>query len=312
MTTAASSGPARDVGPRHRVAARLRPLMARPRRARRGGGRSVVIPQAMAYASIADLPTEVGLYTCMVPMVVYALLGGSRTLSVSTTSTVAVLTGSTLLAANVAADSSDPARDLAMLTLLVGVILVGAGVLHLGALVDNISEATLTGIKIGVGLTVAAGQLPKLLGIESATRAGRPWPCPWRPSSCCSACPGSSRSCPAAPSRSPSCASSRQRPSPGPCGAPTSPDRQRPGAGGQRPVVPARSFFRAMPSAGGFSQTAINQRARTQLSELVGDRRGAEPGPDHRRDPHARHAEGRARTARRSPPDGSSASSSSA
>ena len=126
---------------------------------------SVVIPQAMAYASIADLPAEVGLYTCMVPMVVYALLGGSRTLSVSTTSTVAVLTGSTLLTAGVAASSDDPARDLATLTLLVGVILIGARLLRLGALIDNISEATLTGIKIGVGLTVAAGQLPKLLGI---------------------------------------------------------------------------------------------------------------------------------------------------
>ena len=50
---------------------------------------AVVIPQAMAYATIANLPIEVGLYTCMVPMAVYALLGGSRTLSVSTTSTIA-------------------------------------------------------------------------------------------------------------------------------------------------------------------------------------------------------------------------------
>ena len=53
-----------------------------------------------------------------------------------------------------------------MLTLLVGLILLAARVLRLGALIDNISEATLTGIKIGVGLTVAAGQLPKLLGID--------------------------------------------------------------------------------------------------------------------------------------------------
>jgi SulP family sulfate permease len=65
---------------------------------------AVVIPQAMAYARIADLPVQVGLYTCMVPMVAYVVLGGSRTLSVSTTSTVAILTGSTLLAAGVAAD----------------------------------------------------------------------------------------------------------------------------------------------------------------------------------------------------------------
>lgn len=127
---------------------------------------AVVIPQAMAYATIADLPPEVGLYTCMVPMLVYALLGGSRTLSVSTTSTVAVLTGSTLLAAGVAANGDDPARDLATLTMLVGVILLGARLLRLGVLIDNISEATLIGIKFGVGLTVAAGQLPKLFGVD--------------------------------------------------------------------------------------------------------------------------------------------------
>ena len=132
---------------------------------------SVVIPQAMAYATIADLPAEVGLYTCMVPMLVYALLGGSRTLSVSTTSTVAVLTGSTLLAASVASSSDDPARDLASLTILVGVILLIARLLRLGSIIDNISDATLTGIKAGVGLTVAAGQLPKLLGVEGDATA---------------------------------------------------------------------------------------------------------------------------------------------
>jgi high affinity sulfate transporter 1 len=127
---------------------------------------AVVIPQAMAYARIADLPTEVGLYTCMVPMAVYALLGGSRTLSVSTTSTIAVLTGSTLVAAGVAAGTEDPSRALATLTLLAGLMLLVARVLHLGVLIDNVSEATLTGIKVGVGLTVAAGQLPHLLGIS--------------------------------------------------------------------------------------------------------------------------------------------------
>ena len=128
---------------------------------------AVVIPQAMAYATIADLPVQVGLYTCMVPMVVYALLGGSRTLSVSTTSTVAVLTGSTLIAAGVAANGTDPARDLATLTLLVGLILIATRLLRLGAIIDNISDATLCGIKIGVGLTVGASQLPKLLGTPS-------------------------------------------------------------------------------------------------------------------------------------------------
>ena len=58
-----------------------------------------------------------------------------------------------------------PRATLATLTLLVGAILLVARVLQLGVLIDNISAATLTGVKVGVGLTVAAGQLPKLLGI---------------------------------------------------------------------------------------------------------------------------------------------------
>lgn len=127
---------------------------------------AVVVPQAMAYASIARLPAEIGLYTCMVPLLVYAALGGSRTLSASTTSTVATLTGSTLLAASTAAAAEDPERALATLTVLVGLVLVVARLLRLGSLVDSISGATVTGIKVGVGLTVAAGQLPALLGVE--------------------------------------------------------------------------------------------------------------------------------------------------
>ncbi|ANJ25661.1 SulP family inorganic anion transporter [Agromyces aureus] len=125
---------------------------------------AVVIPQAMAYATIANLPVQVGLYTCMVPMLVYAMLGGSRAMSVSTTSTIATLTATTLVSAGVAAGSDDPVPDLMALTLLVGVILLLARVAKLGSLVENISKATLVGVQIGVGATVAAGQLPKLLG----------------------------------------------------------------------------------------------------------------------------------------------------
>ncbi|QCQ93390.1 SulP family inorganic anion transporter [Rhodococcus sp. SGAir0479] len=126
---------------------------------------AVVIPQAMAYATIADMPVQIGLYTCMVPMLVYALLGGSRTASVSTTSTIATLTASTLVGAGIAAGSEDAQAALMTLTLMVGLILVGARVLRLGAIIENISEATLSGIKAGVGLTVAVSQLPKLLGV---------------------------------------------------------------------------------------------------------------------------------------------------
>ncbi|MEV7963807.1 SulP family inorganic anion transporter [Oerskovia paurometabola] len=128
---------------------------------------AVVVPQAMAYATIANLPVGFGLYTCMVPLVVYALLGGSRTLSMSTTSTIATLSASTLLAAGVAAGADDPARAVSTLTLLVGALLLLTRVLRLGSLVENISQATLVGIKAGVGATVAAAQLPHLLGVPA-------------------------------------------------------------------------------------------------------------------------------------------------
>jgi len=132
---------------------------------------AVVIPQAMAYATIANLPVQVGLYTCIIPMLVYALLGGSRAMSVSTTSTIATLTATTLVTAGVAAESEDAAGTLMALAMLVGLMLLAARLLRLGSLVENISAATVLGVKIGVGGTVAVGQLPKLLG-EDANPSG--------------------------------------------------------------------------------------------------------------------------------------------
>ncbi|WP_374230806.1 SulP family inorganic anion transporter [Humibacter sp. RRB41] len=128
---------------------------------------AVVIPQAMAYATIANLPVQVGLYTCIVPMVVYVLLGGSRAMSVSTTSTIATLTASTLVTVGVAAGSKDVMGSVITLTLLVGAILLVMRLLKLGSLVENISKATIIGVQCGVGATVAVGQLPKLFGVDT-------------------------------------------------------------------------------------------------------------------------------------------------
>ncbi len=119
----------------------------------------------MAYATVAKMPVQIGLYTCMVPLVVYAFIGCSRTASVTTTSTIATLTASTMIGAGIAAGSPDAQSHLITLTLLVGVFLLIARLLRLGSVIENVSEATLTGIKVGVGLTVAVAQLPKLLGV---------------------------------------------------------------------------------------------------------------------------------------------------
>ena len=127
---------------------------------------AVVLPKAMAYASVAGLPVAVGLYTALVPMVIYALLGTSRVLSVSSTTTLAILAGTQL---GLAVPDGDPARLLAAtatLVALVGVLLMLAAVLRLGFVANFISTPVLTGFKAGIGLVIVLDQVPKLLGIH--------------------------------------------------------------------------------------------------------------------------------------------------
>lgn len=129
---------------------------------------AVVIPMAMAYATIAGLPIQVGLYTAFVPMIVYAVLGTSRPLSVSTTSTIAILTATGLSEIVPNADSAALFRASAMLALLVGAILILASVLRLGFVANFISEPVLVGFKAGIGLVIVLGQVPKILGFHFA------------------------------------------------------------------------------------------------------------------------------------------------
>ena len=85
---------------------------------------AVVIPKAMAYATIAGLPVQVGLYTAFVPMIIYAVFGTALPLSVSTTTTIAILTASELGEVVPGGDPADLMRASATLTLLVGAILI--------------------------------------------------------------------------------------------------------------------------------------------------------------------------------------------
>ena len=119
----------------------------------------VVVPQAIAYASLAGLPVQVGLYAALVPMLVYAFLGGSRPLSVSVTSTIAIIT------ATAVAGSDDPAATAALLAILAGGLLLIAGVVRLGFLADLISLPILSGYKAGIGLVIVSSQLGKVLGV---------------------------------------------------------------------------------------------------------------------------------------------------
>ena len=127
---------------------------------------AVVLPKAMAYATVAGLPVAVGLYTAFIPMAIYALLGTSRVLSVSSTTTLAILAGTQL---GLAVPDGDPAKLVtatATLTLLVGAMLVLARLLKLGFVANFISAPVLTGFKAGIGLVIVLDQVPKLLGIH--------------------------------------------------------------------------------------------------------------------------------------------------
>jgi sulfate permease, SulP family len=127
---------------------------------------AVVLPKAMAYATVAGLPVAVGLYTAFVPMLIYALLGTSRVLSVSSTTTLAILAGTQL---GLSVPDGDPGKLItatATLTVLVGLLLLAARLLRLGFVANFISTPVLTGFKAGIGLVIVLDQVPKLLGLH--------------------------------------------------------------------------------------------------------------------------------------------------
>jgi sulfate permease, SulP family len=130
---------------------------------------AMFVPEGMAYASLAGVPPEAGLYAAPLAALGYAIFGTSRHMTVGPSSTVAIM--SALVVAPVAA--GDPERFVilaAVLAILVGVLLVASGLLRFGVLVDFMSNPVLTGFIIGLALTIVAGQLDKMLGysVESA------------------------------------------------------------------------------------------------------------------------------------------------
>src|SRR6185312_8993161 len=125
---------------------------------------SVVVPQAVAYAQIAGLPAQAGLLAAPGALIGYALLGTSRSLVVGATTSTAALSASAI---GPLADG-DAARFAALsaaLALVSAGVFAASGLLHLGAVADLISKPVMTGFLFGLGLTIAVGQIPKLLGV---------------------------------------------------------------------------------------------------------------------------------------------------
>ena len=127
---------------------------------------AVVIPKAMAYATVASLPIELGIYTAIIPALVYAVLGTSRVLSVTTTTTIAILVGAQLSAVVPDGDPAKLLQALCTLALMVGAVLMLASVLRLGFFADFVSYPVQVGFKAGIGFVIIADQTPKLFGFK--------------------------------------------------------------------------------------------------------------------------------------------------
>jgi SulP family sulfate permease len=124
-----------------------------------------LVPQVMAYATVAGLPPVVGLWAALIPLAVYAVLGSSRQLSVGPESTTALMTA-TALGPLAAGDPGRYAALAAAVALLVGAICFIGGIIRLGLLADLLSRPVLVGYMTGVAVIMIGSQLGKVTGIS--------------------------------------------------------------------------------------------------------------------------------------------------
>jgi high affinity sulfate transporter 1 len=128
---------------------------------------AVLVPESLAYATIAGVPPVVGLYAAVPALVLYAMVGSSRHLVVGPMSATAALSAG--IVGTFAAGGSDRYVGLTTaLALVTGIVGVAAGLARLGFLASLISEPVLKGFIVGLALTIVVGQLPKLFGIDGS------------------------------------------------------------------------------------------------------------------------------------------------
>ncbi|HEY7732919.1 MAG TPA: SulP family inorganic anion transporter [Gaiellaceae bacterium] len=126
---------------------------------------AVLVPEALAYATIAGVSPVVGLYAAPAALVLYAAFGSSRHLVTGPMAATAALSAAAV--GDLASPGADAFLQLTItLALVVGVLALVAGLLRLGFLASFISEPVLKGFIIGLALTIIVGQVPKLLGVE--------------------------------------------------------------------------------------------------------------------------------------------------
>ena len=126
------------------------------------------IPEVMGYTKIIGTPVITGLYTLLLPVLAFALFGSSRHLVVSADSATAAMVAAALTAMSFVANTPQYVGLCGLIALEVAVILLLARVLRLGFLADFLSRTVLVGFLSGVGIQVAFGELPGMLGLERA------------------------------------------------------------------------------------------------------------------------------------------------
>lgn len=126
---------------------------------------ALLVPEAMAYAGIAGMPPETGLYAAPLALIAYAIFGTSRRLNVGPSSAVAALSFSVIAGLAVAGSSEFVTLTIAM-TFVIGLLLIIGGILRLGVLADFLSRPVLDGFIVGVAISIVVGQLDKLVGFE--------------------------------------------------------------------------------------------------------------------------------------------------
>jgi len=129
---------------------------------------AILVPEALAYATIAGVSPVVGLYAAPAALIFYALLGSSRQLVVGPVSATAALSAATV--GEFATHDSDKfIAFTAALAITTGIAALVAGLARLGFLANFISEPVLTGFIVGLSLTIIVGQLPALFGVEKGS-----------------------------------------------------------------------------------------------------------------------------------------------
>ena len=127
----------------------------------------MLIPQSLAYALLAGLPAHIGLYASILPLVIYALFGTSRTLSVGPVAVASLMTAAAL-APLAQVGSSEYIAGAVVLALMSGLMLLLMGVLRLGFLANFLSHPVISGFITASGIVIAASQLKHLLGITGS------------------------------------------------------------------------------------------------------------------------------------------------